>query len=248
MAVRVFSLRVPPSFFGLLVAVALIGLSHNGLGVVGGDYANLVGLGGCRLECALHAILGVYPTDELMGCGSCLCLHAFSGAVLRLSADTDPDHPAYCLSHVLQSPQVWVGIFLGGIVTVIMMMYRIRGAIILGIFMVSIISWPRRSAITLFPYTTEGDIAYNYFKQVVGFYPLRKIGNAADYNYFNGRVWQALITFLYVDLFDTTGWVFSHLSPVSHLSSLPKAMMGSKLCAKVTLRFVLVIPDLSGKP
>lgn len=62
-----FSLRVPPSFPGLLVVVALIGLSHNGLGVVGGDYANLVGLGGCGLECALHAILGVYPTDELMG-------------------------------------------------------------------------------------------------------------------------------------------------------------------------------------
>jgi len=110
---------------------------------------------------------------------------------------------------------------------VIMMMYRIRGAIILGIFMVSIISWPRRSAITLFPYTTEGDTAYNYFKQVVGFYPLRKIGNAADYNYFNARVWQALITFLYVDLFDTTGWVFSHLSLSSFaLSSLPKAMVG----------------------
>jgi AGZA family xanthine/uracil permease-like MFS transporter len=100
---------------------------------------------------------------------------------------------------------MWIGICLGGIVTVIMMMYRIRGAIILGIFMVSIVSWPRQSAVTLFPYTAEGDSAFDNFKQIVGFYPLRKIGNAADYNYFNGRVWSALITFLYVDLFDTTG-------------------------------------------
>jgi AGZA family xanthine/uracil permease-like MFS transporter len=100
---------------------------------------------------------------------------------------------------------MWIGIILGGIVTVLMMMYRVRGAIVLGIFMVSIVSWPRRSAVTLFPYTTEGNSAFDYFTQVVGFYPLRKIGNAVDYNYFNGRVWTALITFLYVDLFDTTG-------------------------------------------
>jgi AGZA family xanthine/uracil permease-like MFS transporter len=100
---------------------------------------------------------------------------------------------------------MWIGIFLGGIVTVLMMMYRVRGAIILGILMVSIVSWPRRSAITLFPYTEDGDNAFNYFKQVVGFYPLRKIGNAADYNYTSGRVWTALVTFLYVDIFDTTG-------------------------------------------
>jgi hypothetical protein len=33
------------------VLTALIGLSPNGLGVVGGDYTDLVGLGGCKPEC-----------------------------------------------------------------------------------------------------------------------------------------------------------------------------------------------------
>lgn len=50
---------------------ALIGLSHNGLGVVGGDYTNLVGLGGCQLECASLAtrVFSGYQTrtDELIG-------------------------------------------------------------------------------------------------------------------------------------------------------------------------------------
>lgn len=89
--------------------------------------------------------------------------------------------------------------------TMLMIMYRVRGAIILGILMVSICSWPRKSAVTLFPHTEAGDDAYAYFKQIVGFYPLRKIGAAADFDYTDGRVWTALITFLYVDLFDTTG-------------------------------------------
>lgn len=100
---------------------------------------------------------------------------------------------------------MWLGIFLGGIISVIMIMYRVRGAIIIGILLVSICSWPRDSPVTLFPHTEAGDEAYAFFKQIVGFHPLRKIGNAADYNYRSSRVWTALITFLYVDLFDTTG-------------------------------------------
>lgn len=100
---------------------------------------------------------------------------------------------------------MWLGIFLGGIVTVFFMMYRIRGALIIGIFLVSLVSWPRRSAVTLFPHTAAGDESYAFFSQVVGFQKLQKIGNVADYNYGNPKVWLALITFLYVDLFDTTG-------------------------------------------
>ncbi|CAG8657672.1 12044_t:CDS:2, partial [Acaulospora colombiana] len=80
---------------GIGLFIAFIGLQPaGGIGVIGGDYSNLVGLGGCK--------------DEY----------------------TDPDHPYYCLSHVLQRPTIWVGIFLGGFVTVLMMMYRIRGAIL----------------------------------------------------------------------------------------------------------------------
>ncbi|QRV92927.1 xanthine/uracil permease [Ceratobasidium sp. AG-Ba] len=158
---------------GIGLFIALIGLGSAGLGVVGGDYTNLVGLGGC--------------TDEYR----------------------DPEHPNYCLSHVLRSPTMWLGIFAGGIFTTLLLLYRVRGAIIIGILLVSIISWPRTTNVTLFPHTAVGDDNFNFFKKVVTFHKLEKIGNAIDYNYAKGQVWIALVTFLYVDLFDTTGTLYA---------------------------------------
>jgi AGZA family xanthine/uracil permease-like MFS transporter len=89
------------------------------------------------------------------------------------------------------------------------MLYRVRGAILVGIFLTSIISWPRSTAVTFFPHTPVGDELFAYFKQVVTFRPLKHVGNALDYNFSNGRVWYALITFLYVDILDTTGTIYS---------------------------------------
>lgn len=78
---------------------------------------------------------------------------------------------------------MWLGIFLGGIFTVFLMLYRVKGAILIGIFLTSIVSWPRPTAVTAFPHTATGDQAFDFFKQVVAFRPLQKIGNALDYNY-----------------------------------------------------------------
>jgi AGZA family xanthine/uracil permease-like MFS transporter len=100
------------------------------------------------------------------------------------------------------------------------MLYRVRGAILIGIFLVSIISWPRPTSVTLFPHTEAGDAAFNYFKKVATFHPLEKVGNVLDVrflllwrqyrlivpkysSYSNGKVWYALITFLYVDILGT---------------------------------------------
>jgi AGZA family xanthine/uracil permease-like MFS transporter len=80
------------------------------------------------------------------------------------------------------------------IFTVLMMIYKIKGAILIGILLTSIISWPRTTSVTYFPHTPEGDLAFDFFKQVVAFHPLEKIGNVLDYNYGNGNVWYALIT------------------------------------------------------
>ncbi|TFK66066.1 xanthine/uracil permease [Pluteus cervinus] len=150
-----------------------IGLSPNGLSVVGSDATNIVGLGGC------------------------------------LAQNIDATIPNLCDRGVLRSPTMWLGIFLGGFVTVLMMIYRIRGAILIGIFLVSIVSWPRPTAVTYFPHTAAGDALFNYFKQVVNFQHLNNIGNAIEYHYGNGRVWYALITFLYVDILGTTGTLYS---------------------------------------
>ncbi|KAF9780090.1 permease family-domain-containing protein [Thelephora terrestris] len=159
---------------GIGLLIAFIGLSPTGLGVIGGDTANFVGLGGCTAE---------YFVDGL---------------------------PGYCASHVMQNPTMWLGIFAGGILTVHLMMYRIRGAILIGIFLVSIISWPRSTPVTLFPHTEAGDSAFNFFKEVVAFKPLKKVANVINFGaYGNHRVWYALITMLYVDILDTTGTLYS---------------------------------------
>ncbi|KAJ7078891.1 permease family-domain-containing protein [Mycena belliarum] len=158
---------------GIGLFIAFIGLSSGGLGVIGGDTTNFVGLGGCLPE------------------------------------DMNPNLKNYCVHGVLRSPTMWLGIFLGGILTVMLMLYRVRGAILIGIFLTSIVSWPRPTAVTYFPHTDAGDALFNYFKQVVTFQRLEKVGNVIDYQYGKGRVWYALITFLYVDILDTTGTLYS---------------------------------------
>ncbi|KAF9445193.1 xanthine/uracil permease [Macrolepiota fuliginosa MF-IS2] len=159
---------------GIGLFIAFIGLSGHGLGVIGGDTVNLVGLGGCLDSNFISA-----------------------------------DLAGYCKSGVLRSPTMWLGIFVGGIFPVLLMLYRVRGAILIGIFLVAIISWPRPTSVTYFPHTDLGDQRFDFFKNVVAFHALEKIGNAIDYAYGKGRVWYALITFLYVDILDTTGTLYS---------------------------------------
>ncbi|KAF5375867.1 hypothetical protein D9615_008244 [Tricholomella constricta] len=176
---------------GIGLFIAFIGLSSSGLGVVGGNTATLVGLGGCKPESLPPAL-------------------SAPRAISYLPPDfVSTDLPNYCAGGVLRSPTMWLGIFLGGIVTSILMLYRVRGAILIGIFLVSAVSWPRPTPVTYFPHTPAGDVLFDYFKKVVTFHPINKIGRAIDFNYRNGHVWYALITFLYVDILDTTGTLYS---------------------------------------
>lgn len=66
------------------------------------------------------------------------------------------------------------------ILTVLLMLYRVRGAILIGIFLTSVVSWPRPTAVTYFPHTDAGDALFDYFKQVVTFHRLQKVGNVID--------------------------------------------------------------------
>ena len=113
-------------------------------------------------------------------------------------------------SEKMRYPAMWIGIFCGGIFTVILMMYRVKGAIIAGILLVSIISWPRDTPVTYFPYTTFGDISFDFFKKVVDFHQIEKILNVQEWNIsgYGGNFGLALITFLYVDILDCTGTLY----------------------------------------
>ncbi|KIX97245.1 uncharacterized protein Z520_07360 [Fonsecaea multimorphosa CBS 102226] len=77
---------------------------------------------------------------------------------------------------------MWIGIFCGGFFTVMLMMFRVKGAIIFGILLVSIISWPRGTPVTYFPYTELGDRMFDFFKKVVTFHPIEKILTVQEWN------------------------------------------------------------------
>lgn len=114
-------------------------------------------------------------------------------------------------SDKMRSPTMWIGIFCGGVLTALLMIYRVRGAVIMGILLVSIISWPRPTPVTYFPHTTVGNSNFDFFKQVVTFHPIKKILVAQqwDISGHGGQFGLAFITFLYVDILDTTGTLYS---------------------------------------
>lgn len=47
-----------------------------------------------------------------------------------------------CVSHRMTSPKMWLGIMAGGVMTAYLMAFRVKSAMIVGILLVSIISWP----------------------------------------------------------------------------------------------------------
>ncbi|KAI8632660.1 purine transporter [Xylariaceae sp. FL1651] len=111
----------------------------------------------------------------------------------------------------MRNPAMWIGIFAGGTLTVILMMYRVKAAIIVGIALVSIVSWPRTTAVTYFPYTDVGNDAFDFFRKVVDFHKISRTLTVQqwDISQYGGQFGLALITFLYVDVLDTTGTLYS---------------------------------------
>lgn len=111
----------------------------------------------------------------------------------------------------MRSPTMWVGIFCGGFLTAILLVYKMKGAIIIGIIVVSIISWPRNTSITNFPDSQAGDINFDFFKKVFTFHGIKKTLVAQDWDVFkaNANFGVALVTFLYVDILDCTGTLYS---------------------------------------
>jgi AGZA family xanthine/uracil permease-like MFS transporter len=110
----------------------------------------------------------------------------------------------------MRRPAMWIGIFCGGIFTVMLLMYRVKGAIIAGIILVSAISWPRGTPVSYFPYTAVGDKSFDFFRKVVDFHPIQNTLNVQvwDIAGYGGQFGLALITFLYVDILDCTGTLY----------------------------------------
>ncbi|TGO10190.1 hypothetical protein BTUL_0142g00290 [Botrytis tulipae] len=189
----------------VFVALSLLGLRQwlariipasiklaSGVGI--GLYLTIIGLG---YSAGLGVITGAQSTPlELAGCVA----SAF-------------DETGVCPgSTKMRSPTMWIGIFCGGFVTAILMAYRVKGAIIAGILLVAITSWPRNSSVTYFPHNDPtGDANFDFFKKVVTFHGIQETLVAQDWNVagVTGQFGLAFITFLYVDILDCTGTLYS---------------------------------------
>ncbi|KZZ90010.1 Xanthine/uracil/vitamin C permease [Ascosphaera apis ARSEF 7405] len=187
-------------FFGL----SLIGLRQwlaraipksiklaSGVGI--GLYLSLIGL---TYSAGIGAITGSQSQPlELAGC-------------LQSQIGDDGTCPS---STRMRNPTMWLGIFCGGILTCLLMLYRVKGAMMFGILLVSIISWPRSTPVTYFPHTPEGDDNFNFFKKVVTFHKIEKLLTQQEWNIggASSQFGLAFITFLYVDILDTTGTLYA---------------------------------------
>lgn len=135
----------------------------------------------------------------------------------------------------MRRPAMWIGIFCGGIFTVLLTMYRVKGAIILGIILVSLISWPRSTPVTYFPDTPVGDDAFNFFKKVVSFHPIERTLNVQEWSISQhaGQFGLALITFLYVDILDCTGTLYGMARFANLIDPITQDFEGSSVAYMV---------------
>ncbi|KAH6887081.1 permease [Thelonectria olida] len=152
---------------------------------------------GLSYSAGIGAITGGYSATPLTIAGC---------PVERLNPDTQ-----MCDGGIMSSPKMWTGIVAGGVFTAYLMSFRVKYAFIIGIAFVSILSWPRTTSITFFPYTDEGSSRFEFFKKIVSFHPMTKTLNALDWNITNNgaQFAVALFTFLYVDIIDATATLYS---------------------------------------
>ncbi|KAL4871457.1 hypothetical protein BDV12DRAFT_164306 [Aspergillus spectabilis] len=196
-----------------------------------GLYLTLIGL---SYSAGLGVIQGAQDTPiQLAGCSQDLL-------------DDDNLCPTY---GKMRNPAMWIGIFCGGFFTVFLMMYRVKGAVIAGILLVSIISWPRTTPVTYFPYTETGDSSFDFFKKVVTFHPIQHTLVAQEWNISGngGQFGLALITFLYVDILDATGTLYSMAKFAGAMDERTQDFEGSAMAYMVDA-ISISIGSLFGSP
>ncbi|VBB76345.1 Putative Inner membrane protein [Podospora comata] len=122
------------------------------------------------------------------------------------------DQYGECTGEVMTNPKMWIGICLGGLFVVFLMAFKVRASIVIGIALVSILSWPRNTAVTYFPDTDDGNRRFAYFRQIVAFHPIKHTLGQIQWDLgekFDTKVLVALITLLYVDIIDCTATLYS---------------------------------------
>jgi len=170
---------------GIGAFLAHLGLqTAEGIGVVVSDVATAVTLGACPLA---KRVKMVAYTDDCAEKGICVFSDAY----------TCDD-----LGGVMTSGTAWLGI-MGLMIMAIMLAYKSKMSFIVGIGLVTAISWFRDTSVTYFEDTIDGNARFDYFKQVLKIEGLDKVFAPFTSDLANAGV--ALFTFLYVDFLDTSG-------------------------------------------
>ncbi|GLT38457.1 hypothetical protein SLA2020_127070 [Shorea laevis] len=179
---------------GIGLFLAFIGLQNNqGIGLIAYSSSTLVTLGACpssSLASLAPVVTAANGTVSLIPGGT------VSGSIL-------------CLNGRMESPTFWLGI-VGFVIIAYCLVKNIKGAMIYGIVFVTAVSWLRNTKVTEFPNTDAGNSAHDYFKKVVDIHLIQSTAGALSFKSIRkAYFWEALVTFLYVDILDTTGTLYS---------------------------------------
>lgn len=178
---------------GIGLFLAFIGLqSDQGIGLVGFSPSTLLTISACPSQYKSQ----VAPVRNVNGTMVLIPGAAASADIL-------------CTSHRMESPTFWLGT-VGFIIISYCLMKKVKGAMIYGILLVTLISWIRGTQVTYFPNTLQGNHSFQYFKKIMDVHKIESTAGAFSFAEFRkSELWVALITFLYVDLLDTTGTLYS---------------------------------------
>eukprot|EP01018_Ginkgo_biloba_P022557 Gb_16518 [translate_table: standard] len=179
---------------GIGLFLAFIGFQSNqGIGLIGFSPSTLLTLSAC-------------PTQYRSQIAPVIA--AVNGTIV-LAPGASASGDILCLSHRMESPTFWLGV-VGFVIISYCLIKNVKGAMIYGILFVTLVSWIRDTRVTYFPYTHQGNQMFDYFKKVVDVHRIQSTAGSFSFREFRKtELWVALITFLYVDLLDTTGTLHS---------------------------------------
>jgi len=210
---------------GIGLFLAHIGFQQaEGIGLVTSDVATAVELGGCgHRKYTDKMVCGNFVWSDMLG-GQCAggyegeangaCgLNWFDGE--QTGKGEVGDQFCHCKEGKMSGATTWLGIA-GFVIMSALIQKNWKGSIIFGIVFVTVISWIPGHSASMFDcqpaFEAECDKAWDNFKKVVDFRPLKHTGGALEVHLNKGDIWIALLTFFYVDVLDTTGTLYSMAS------------------------------------
>lgn len=204
---------------GMGLLLAYTGLRS--LGAITFDPTTLTTLGGCPRESMKYVFYSSYDPTDMDGMGGDV---ATSGGLVSLAENAsyiqfplsgvDFASPSVhvCESKEMQSATMWLGIA-GGIISSLLLVWRVKGALFYGVLFVTIVAWiPGHAASYLGAGSSIPGGAYRLqsFEQIVAKPSLSMTGLNWDWSAIgDGQFWFVLFTFLYIDVLDCTGILLS---------------------------------------